>query len=506
MTLRSRRFPTSACFQATAYLLLCVPYVVAQTPGIEMSKATSLIREGRYDAALSTLKLAITSYPLEPRLLTMEGLAYSLQGDDANALRALDEALRAAPGFAPALKAKAEILTREHRPEAVAVLMDLLKLNPGDTVAREMLALGQAQTGDCAGAISQFSELGPVLDRHPASLAREGGCFFLQGRFADATRVFAQASQLQPANADLLYDLALSQEKAGDSKAALATLAPLLAGDADLDTLTLASDAAEAVGDTPQSVALMRRAIVLDPSLAESYVRFSELCMLHESYEAGIDMVSAGIARLPQSSSLYVARGMLYGGKGEYSRSEADFRTADTLDPTHGTGAFGVGLVQAQSNHPEEALSTARAALTAHPEDARLNFLVARLLVERGEQPGSKEFATALIAAQKAVNDLPDFVAGRDLLAKIYMLQGNMPLAIAECLAALKVDPNDESATYRLLSASRQVGDRATVKELSKRVAEQHQQARSDEAKRLRYRIVDAASSLELPKSEGAAP
>jgi tetratricopeptide (TPR) repeat protein len=221
--------------------------------------------------------------------------------------------------------------------------------------------------------------------------------------------------------------------------------------------------------------------------------------MLHESYQAGVAMVSAGIARLPQSSSLYLARGMLYGGEGEYDKAEADFRAAEVFDPKHGTGAYGVGLVQAQRNDPAQALATTRSALRAHPEDPQLNFLLARLLIEGGEHPGSSAFEEATACAEKAVRLSPDLVAARNLLAKIYTLSGQTAQAIEQCRAALRIDPSDQTAMYRLLMASRKIGDSATAEALAKRLADEHQRARNDESNRLRYRVVEASGPSQPP-------
>jgi len=107
------------------------------------------------------------------------------------------------------------------------------------------------------------------------------------------------------ASAEARYNLALAQMRAGQKKEAAETLKPLLSSP-DVDTALLASDVFEDLDDTPQAVSFMRRAIVLDPMRPDSYMRFAELCMLHDSYQTGIDMVSAGIARLPHDSGLYL--------------------------------------------------------------------------------------------------------------------------------------------------------------------------------------------------------
>jgi tetratricopeptide (TPR) repeat protein len=275
-----------------------------------------------------------------------------------------------------------------------------------------------------------------------------------------------------------------------------------------VDTLTLASDAYEAIGDTPHSVALLRQAIVRDPNRGDSYARFAELCLLHRSYDTGIAMITAGISRLPRDPELYLARGLLYGELAQYDKAEADFRAAESFDPKRGTGSYGVGLMQVQSGNFDQALTTVRSELRSHPADAQLHFLLARILIESGATPGTARFTEAKDSALQAARVRPEMVAARDLLADIYMRTGETELAVAQCRAVLAIDPTEPSAMYRLMIASKKLGDKVTVQDLAKRLAELHQQARAEESHRLRYRIVEGGSArgMTVPAADKRQP
>lgn len=475
-----------ACFVCTG-LSLCAG--AAQQSVDSLSLATSLVREGKYDQAIAEVERSLRLHANDSRLLTIEGIAYSMKGDDSAALHALDSALHIDPKMMAALRAKAQITTRRHQADAIPVLEQILQFDARDATAREMLAGEQAHDGQCEKAITNFEGLGAVIDGHSESLLRYGACLFRDGKYEAAVTQFEKLVRASPESEDARYDLALAQGHMGNNKAALTTLAPLIAKGTDVDSLSLAAEAAEATGDTPQAVALLRQAIVLDPMIPDSYVRFAEICLEHESYQAGIEMMSAGLSRMPRDPALYMARGLLYGGEADYVKGETDFRAAEHFDPKHGTGAYGVGLVQAQSNHPEEAIKTAREGLKRYPEDGQLNLLLARLQIEVGQLPGSEGFEEARRAAETAVRLRPDLTAAHDVLSKVYMMQGEMPKAILECRAALNLDPEDMVAMYRLLLASRKVGDTTTVQELTRRVSQGHQKARDAETERLRYRI-----------------
>jgi tetratricopeptide (TPR) repeat protein len=498
----------AACIQSKSRFILCafvaalaavVPAgSLAQQPQPTSASAAALIKSGHYNAAVSEARRALLIHPKDPGLWTIEGIAYAMQGKDEEALTALRTALRIAPDFVRALQAEAQILSRRHDPELVAVLKKILQLDPDDSTAREMLALEQARRGDCKAADINFGQLSAQLSAHAESLGRFGACLFTEAEYAQSAAVFQQLQTLQPASAAARYDLALAQMRAGQKNEAAETLKPLLSSP-DVDTALLASDVFEDLGDTPQAVSLMRRAIVLDPMRADSYMRFAELCMLHDSYQTGIDMVSAGIARLPRESGLYLARGLLYGAIAQYDKAEADFRNAEQLDPTHGAGAYGVGLVQNQSDHPGEALATTRAALRNHPQDAQLNFLLARVLIEGGAAPGSPEFAEAARAAETAVRLKPDFLPPHDLLAKIDDMRGETTGVIEQSREALRIDPSDQAAMYRLMRAARKTGDTVAAQALLKQVAEEHEHARAEESQRLHYKIMESAGPEQQP-------
>lgn len=474
---------------------------LAQQHVATAATAATLARNGHYDAALVEAKKALLNQPKDPKLWMIEGIAYSMKGEDEEALAALHRALNVEPNFIQALQAEAQILSRQHNPELVSVLTRILRINENDNTAREMLAIEQARIGDCKSANNNFGKISDQLSTHRESLERYGACLFFEKEYEQASAAFHQALTFDQVSVDVRYDLALAQTRAGQNKEAAETLGPLLSS-SDVDAALLASDIFESLGNTPQAVALMRRAIVLDPSRPDSYVHFAELCMLHESYQPGIDMVSAGISRLPNSSALYVARGLLYGGMAQYGKAEVDFRTAEQLDPAHGAGAYGVGLVQAESHHPTEALTTTRAALQNHPGDAELNSLLARILLEDGAAPSSPEFAEAALAAETAVRVDPNLLSAHDLLAKIEDMRGNPHNVIQQCREALRIDPTDQSALFRLMRAVGKTGDTASAQQLVRRVAEQHQHARKEESQRLRYKIVGATG----PESQARQP
>jgi tetratricopeptide (TPR) repeat protein len=453
-----------------------------------------MIRAGKYDAAIAAAKQGLDAHPEDPRLWTVEGIAYSLSHDDVRALECLKKALARSPSLPQALRAQASILSRRQDPSVIPVLRTILTKNPHDSTAHEMLGLAEAQSGDCTSALGEFTEAGADIKVHFSSLQQRAACLLETKAYPDAVSAFQSLQTSHPGDSGIRYDLALAQYESGDLNASQMTLSPLLDRAPDLDTLLLAADIFEQKGDTPHSVSLLRQAIVSAPNRSNSYIRFAELCMAHESYQAGIEMVTVGIEHQPHDSSLFLARGLLYGGLAKYDEAESDFKKAESYDPHHGTGDYAVGLIESQRNNPRQALVIVRKALEGHPEDAQLLYLLARLLLQDGAQPGTPNFTEATRMTERAVKLAPANAVARDQLAKIYFDMGNAAGAAEQCRAALAIDAADGVALYRLMRSLRATGDATGAQAIGQQIAAQHLHARDDESSKLRFRIETANS------------
>jgi tetratricopeptide (TPR) repeat protein len=145
--------------------------------------------------------------------------------------------------------------------------------------------------------------------------------------------------------------------------------------------MRLAAAAYEANKDTPNAVKLLRDAIVKDPRQVELYVDFAEIAMDHQSFQAGIEMINAGLKLQPDAAALYLARGVLYVQLATYEKAEADFQKAEQLDPKQGMSAAAQGMLAEEQNQkdPDGALATIRAKLAKNPSDAFLWYLQAPL-------------------------------------------------------------------------------------------------------------------------------
>lgn len=452
----------------------------------------SLIRSQEYTQALADTRAGLRTNPGDARLWTLEGVIYSIIGDSPKGIGAFQTALAISPKFSPALKGEIQLLYPSRNERAIPLLERLLKIDPNDHTAHEMLAMLERKHGDCQAAVAQFMSSKDSMMDHPESVEGYGDCLVRLDQYQNAVPVFGKLVELLPSATYPKYDLALVLFDAKQFEQALEVLEPLLAADKnDVEVLSLASQANEAAGKIPEAVSLLRQAIVISPRTTEYYVAFATMCLDHDSFQVGIDMMDAGLQYNPESAKLYISRGLLYAQLAEYDKAEADFARAEKLDSKQSISSYAGDLAVVQRNNPDEALARLRVQLKAHPDSPLLNFLLAKLLMNQVPASGTLPFQEAKRSCERAIKMKPDLVDARDLLASMYMSTGQYDLAVEQSRMALHYVPSDETATYHLLLSLKHLGKKDELQSLVKRLSELHQQSLQKELDRKKYRLID---------------
>jgi tetratricopeptide (TPR) repeat protein len=464
------------------------------------SGVAQALRARQYEQAVKLARAALERSPNDVRVLTMEAIALSAQGQDADAMAAYNRALRLAPDYLAALEGAAQIEYKAGSKAAIPLLDHLLKLRPSDPTANAMRAVLAWNQGDCETAVRHFGLADAAISTQGAALRDYAACLARLERPMEAIPILRRLAALEPDDRQVRYRLAAAQFMAKAYSDAVETLGPLIEGKAvEPDSLDLASAAWEAMGDTPRAVAALRQAIVLAPTNTRFYVDFASICLAHKSFDAGIAMVDAGLNRMPNAADLYLARGVLNVQLARYDQADGDFATAERLDPRQAYGPLARGLSQIQQNEFDKALATVREQLSIHPKDEFLHYLLAEILTSQGAQIGSPEFKEAIEAASRAVELKPDFALARDVLSRLYLESGQTVRAIEQCRQALRDNPTDATALYRLIRAlqkSDKASDAAEIPALLARFNQVREQLRQQEGDEARYKLlVEGVSS-----------
>lgn len=456
----------------------------------------SALRAGRYEQALRLARESLAHSPQDAQFLALEGLALAGLKRDAEALASFEGALRVAPDYLPALEGAAQLEYKAGSDRATALLERILKLRPREETAHAMRAVVAWRQRDCAGAVQHFAQSRSAIASQPEALQQYGVCLVRLKQPEAAAEVFRQLLALRPDDRLARRRLAAAEFMAQHYQAAADVLQPILAAGkgADAEVLALASEAYEAAGNTPRAVALLRQAIVEAPRNVKLYLDFASLCFVHESFQVGIDLVTLGLSQVPDSAALYLARGVLYAQLSQLDKADADFANAERFDPQQAGSSVGRVLAEFQHDDVGRALTSVQRELESHPDDAFLHYLLAEILAWQGAEPGSPEFQRAKEAALRALQLKPDLALARNVLSRLYLTAGQAAQAIEQCQLALRDNPADEVALYRLIRALKSTGkkeDAEQVPGLLKRFSEIRQKARQKEAQEHGYRLVE---------------
>jgi tetratricopeptide (TPR) repeat protein len=464
----------------------------AQVPSSRLEPITAALRAQQFAQAAQLTQEALKDFPADPHLWALRGISLASSGDAKEGLAAFQQSLKIAPNYVMALQGAAQIEFQTGGTGATPLLGRLLKLRPDDQVAHAMFGVLRYRDGDCAGAANHFGKAGPVLDSQPAALHAFAVCLVRLKQVDRAVNVFQRIVSLNPDDPQERRLLGAIQVIAHQPHEAVSTLNPLLR-DATVDsgTLELASAAYEDSGDTPNAIASLRQAILLDPKNINLYLDYAHISYLHQSFQVGLDVISEGIAQVPSAATLYLARGVLYVQLADYEKAEADFEKAHELDPNQSLSVAAQGMVAVQSNDLDRALETIRTKLSRKPNDAYLLYLEADILSQKGAAPGTPDFQAAMRSARKAVALQPNLGDARGVLAKLDLLAGQNEDAITQCRKALEINPKDQTALYRLIQALQKTGNRKEIPALLNRLASAREQAAKEERDRSRYKLIE---------------
>ena len=471
-------------------LMMLLPSALGQVGPFSTADIAAALQAREFSKALALLRLALQQAPGDPRLWAMQGAAYAGSGSTKEALSSFRKALKISPDYLPALRGAAQIEYDDASAEGIPLLQRILRQHPEDSTGHGMLAVLEYQQGKCEDAVVHFEKAQAVLESRTSAQHAYATCLVKIQRYAEAVKILDRVVNQDPANEHERQLLAAVQLIAHQPTEALATLQPNEER-ASPETLELLATAYEDSGDTPKAVTTLRRAILLDPGNVNLYLDFANISSAHDSFQVGIDVVSDGISQLPQAAPLYLARGVLYVQLAQYDKAEADFDSAQKLDPRQSLSSAARSVLAGQQNDLDRALSTVQARLKAKPQDALLLYLQADFLSQKGVEPGTKEFQLAVRSARKAVSLQPRLNGARTVLAKLELQAGNYTEAIAHSRKALELDPKDQTALYRLIQGLRKTGQQGEIPDLLQRLASVRKQAAQEQSQRYQYKLVE---------------
>lgn len=463
-------------------------------------RAENLMRDHRWDESLELISRLLATDPHNLKALNLAGIAYGGKGDSQKADQYFETCLQVNPRFLPALK-NLSIDEFDHRQYALAekhLLMadeqlpndptinlyraeiayrlekfklaaeafdrakDLVARNPNLTAhfAVSLLRSEQKQRG-----VEVMARVNPA-DIDPQSAFVMGVTLALGDMNAQAVPYLQSAFAHDPDSYDTGYDLAVAAVQAKDYATAVATAKDLVRRGHDSSELeNIFAEASTANGDTQTAIESYKKAIELDPQDENNYLDFTSLCIDHRAFEDGMKVITLGIHIHPESERLIFMRGVLNASQNNMELAEKDFQQANLLAPQQDLGFVGLGAIDLERGHSEEAIQVIRARLRQKPEDASLLYLLGENLIRSGASPGQPAYTEAQAALEKSVKLDPKLCLPHISLGSIYLDEDRYADAAIQFEQARTNDPAEKASYSHLAVAYRYLGQPEKAKE-----------------------------------------
>ena len=281
--------------------------------------------------------------PSDPEGQQILGEALKDSGDVSQAINVLQRAVSMDPTNYKAHSDLGVVLNRSGRDkEAIDELQTAIKLNPEGTGARYLLARILAKRKDEHAATQQieaFQLLRQNADRETlaSSLNNEASEFLRQGHAKEAVEAYQQALLLEPKDARLHFNLALSLSQLEDQAGAKREL---------------------------------ENAIKLDPQFAQAHNRLGSYFMIQGRFSEAEREFRAAVETNPQYAEALSNLGTLFGRQGRNKEAAALFRKAVAIDPQYVQAVVNLGLTLAVEGSFTEAEQQFQDALRLEPNNA----------------------------------------------------------------------------------------------------------------------------------------
>jgi len=512
--------------------------------------AVAQVQRQEFAAAIPALERLVAESPQDLKVINLLGIALTGAGRVEEANTRFLAALAVDPRFAPALRNLAvNEFTLGRLDEAERRFRRVLQQAADDEIAHLHLGEIQFARKQCRDALPHYEKSRARVERNPRWTLHHATCLLEQGRQADAialldrlseasssfdaavvlwrhgakaeaARLFGAARRLGYKDAYAAgYNQTLMLIEAGDHEAAIRVARELFdQGVKPAELYNLVSRAYARVNRIKEAYDALREATRLEPAVAEHYIDLVMLCLEHENYDLGLEIVDVGLKHRPDSSMLYLQRGVVLAMKGSVEQAEQEFSRASQAAPNDPAPYVALAMVWMQRGETPKAIDVLRArtramAQAGTPQPA-IFYALGIALVRSGVAPGDPGAVEALEAFRTAVRLQPQFMQAQAELGKLLLKRGDVAGAIAHLERAVALEPESSAPAYNLAQAYRRSGQTVRARELLARVSRLNAQERGDDPdtdlRRMMFRLVregtGAAPSRALPEGAPEAP
>lgn len=460
--------------------------------------AAAAVTRGHFEAAILTLTAVIKASPRNVNALHLLGTALTAAGRPDQADERYREALRFDPAFYPAARNLGiNAFNAGRMADARRHFERVLARAPSDATSHLHLAEIHYAGRRLDAALPHYRKSGSLLGGHAPWLLHFAACLLDAGQmqqavatlgrlpgtdavshfeagmllgqakaYREAARFFASASGGYPDPYRASYNQVLMLTRAGAFEEAIrATETLVAAGTSTAELHHLVSRAYVDTGRIPQATDALRMAVRLEPTREAAYVDLALICLTHDAYDLGLEVIDIGLGHRPASSALHLHRGVLQTMRGELTEAESAFATARRLAPADPAPIAALAMIWIETGRPDEAIEQLRD-LHRQFNDPVLSYTYALAIIRSGVDPAEPGGAEAVAALGAAIAANPAFAPAHTELGRLLLRRGQIASAITSLERAVAADAKNPAALYNLALAHRQAGDRERARRL----------------------------------------
>ena len=317
---------------------------------------------------------------------------------------------------------------------------------------RAQEALRQQRYDEAAAEFQRILRLNPRVAEAHANL---GVIYYTQRRYPEASEAFTEALKLKPSLSKAADFLAMVKAKTGHIDEALPLLEKAFKNSTDEQ---LRQQAGLFLVELYYGRRELDKALDVVQTLQKRYPENPEV--LYVAYRMYSDLGAravSGLARAsPSSARLHQVTAELLESEGDFPRAVEQYRKALEMDPTlpgiH--RALGVAIMSAAQSEASllEAEKHFGLELAINPGDAHSEYQLGEIDWARHQIEQARKRFT------RAIELLPNFTDALIALGKVLISQAQPDKALNYLQQAVRIDPENEVAYYRLAEAYRKLG------------------------------------------------
>ncbi len=414
-----------------------------------LSTATYIVCALPTEAGLQALLDRYGSEPANALLCEQIGVSYTRLGEFSKAAEFFRQAVRLNPDRIPAQKNLGTVLWYLGRKdESASVFRSLETRIPNDPVPELYLGLSAYDQKDMEKAAAHLQRAGSLASDNPEVLPVVVEVYLATGRFATVRQLLEGR---------------------------------IVRGVSDPQTYRWLGDAYNKGIQPEKAFAAYSKAIQLEPTNPDNYLALAGFCIEHANPGVARETLTRGLAQTPNQPKLLLEYGLAWAIEGDFDQARRSFSDSNTFSPAWSLPLLALGVTDLQTGNAKEAAECFRKAKSIAPDDYRCYYLHAMALSrsQSGEDASVREAAVKELRHAIALN--PQFVKSRVLLAQNDITAGDLTAAEDQLRAALRTDPSESDALYKLALLCRRKGKLQEAERLMAAFKESKSVAERDE-------------------------